>query len=100
MATRVRHYMDAEDLLAEGVGVVKKISILADARRKLADDNEFGTNALAIEAMTELMDEYGKKAMGIWAQAQVHATLATAEGPVVSSVNATRAKSEAVWATP
>lgn len=56
--TGPEHYREAERLLAEGAGVVAEI--------RAAKGDETRRDAL------------GKQAMGIWAQAQVHATLALA----------------------
>lgn len=64
------HYRRAEALLDEGEAVVRKIGELADARDDERDDDYHAY-------LTRRMDELGKKAMGIWAQAQAHATLAT-----------------------
>ena len=65
--TPQEHYERAEALLAEGVRVVGKIRDAADRRDVLGEQWDM---------FTRQMDEYGKQAMGIWAQAQVHATLA------------------------
>lgn len=54
------HYFAAEKLLDEGVATLDKI-------RDAAQEGDM-----------DLADAYGKEAMGIWAQAQVHATLALA----------------------
>ena len=54
------HYFEAEMLLRESEATVEKIR---DAHYR--DDYSAA-------------DDFGKKAMGIWAQAQVHATLALA----------------------
>ena len=64
---RREHYVAAEALLDEGVAVVKRISSLAGMR-------QMSGQAEAARFTVE-MDELGKKAMGIWAQAQVHALL-------------------------
>ncbi|AON96782.1 hypothetical protein BI081_gp031 [Mycobacterium phage Tonenili] len=87
------HYVATEDLLVEGRRVVAQISDVNDDRaitRKLlaevtAVDGE-GAEKLQREValLTERMDELGKKAMGIWAQAQVHAALARVPSDVVS----------------
>ncbi len=70
MMSPMQHYAEAERLLAEGEAVVAKI----------AEANEQCTAVGVFEqlTLTNRMDELGKKAMGIWAQAQVHATLAAA----------------------
>lgn len=69
--TPQEHKTEAERLLAEGVKVVRMISELADGR------NAYGSDQLEYRDLTRQMDEFGKKAMGTWAQAQVHATLST-----------------------
>jgi hypothetical protein len=66
--TPPEHYAEAERLLAEGGKVVTYIGVLNRSRIGSTEDQ--------FRHLTERMDEYGKKAMGIWAQAQVHATLA------------------------
>lgn len=71
--TPQEHYEQAEALLTEGVDIVNTIAMLADARA-MEHANERTDRARDV---TQRMDELGKKAMGIWAQAQVHATLAT-----------------------
>lgn len=72
--TPIEHYRKAEKLLGEGAAVVSRIGQLADERRQIAaGDPDY-------LFVTRCMDELGKKAMGVWAQAQVHATLATAVG--------------------
>jgi hypothetical protein len=63
--TPSEHYAVAEQLLKEGEVIVEKIRRVQDS------------DALQ-ETKDRLADNYGKKAMGIWAQAQVHATLSTA----------------------
>lgn len=57
-----QHYAEAERLIAAGEEVVKEI--------RAAKGNESRRDVL------------GKQAMGIWAQAQVHATLALAAAQV------------------
>jgi hypothetical protein len=76
MATSCDHYFQAEYLLAEGQAVVARISVLADERKVFNTDGTL--SLLDYERVTREMDELGKKAIGIWAQAQIHATLATA----------------------
>ena len=49
------HYREAERLIEEGQRTVARIAAVDERDRR---------------------DDFGKKAMGIWAQAQVHATLA------------------------
>lgn len=87
MPSRRAHYEEAERLLAKGVEAVAKISNVHDLREGLVQkwtEGEVGIGFLTpqqnetVRALTAKMDEYGKQAMGIWAQAQVHATLATA----------------------
>lgn len=65
------HYETAEALLEEGVGVVNRIAHAGD--RHTGEDLDL------------YRDRLGKKVMGIWAQAQVHATLALIEATSVSS---------------
>lgn len=60
------HKFFAEKLLTEG----------HETMRKLRECHEAGDRHGA--------DDYGKKAMGIWAQAQVHATLALAPDSVTN----------------
>lgn len=70
---RDKHYRRAEELLEEGVKVVRTLALLnKDRGHHLQGTDTYGR-------YTASMDELGKKAMGIWAQAQVHATLATTE---------------------
>ena len=72
--TSAQHKDRAEELIKEGERVAAQIS-------RLKDDRSGATGGLR-DDFTERMDELGKKAMGIWAQAQVHATLATVpDGP-------------------
>lgn len=92
---RAEHYAEAERLLEEGVGVVQRIGELNERRRELAerihsDTDPVPTNAVwagehQVDSMTIRMDELGKKVMGIWAQAQVHATLAAVQAHGVAS---------------
>lgn len=74
MNTREYHFSAAEQLLAEGREVV--------AQLKAANESRYDHGVLepGYATWTARMDELGKKAMGIWAQAQVHATLAGAAG--------------------
>lgn len=70
--TPAEHYARAEELLAEGVKVVEKIKaagVMFDGPLPLPHDADARIRARR--------DDLGKKAMGIWAHAQVHATLAT-----------------------
>lgn len=67
--TPLEHYAEAERLLDLGRQVVGKIADAADRRVVVGEEWDM---------LTRQMDEYGKQAMGIWAQAQVHATLARA----------------------
>lgn len=67
------HYQMAETLLAQGEDAHRKLSETADARNAWPS----GTDEYA--ALTRQMDEYGKKCIGTWLQAQVHATLATVD---------------------
>jgi hypothetical protein len=66
--TPTEHYWEAERLIAVGESVVQEIR---DIRRKGVED------AAWVESRR---DALGKQAMGIWAQAQVHATLALHPG--------------------
>lgn len=69
--TPQEHKQEAERLLAEGVKVVNQISHLDKMRQgQVITEGTY-------ESITTSMDERGKKVMGIWAQAQVHATLST-----------------------
>lgn len=87
MSDRTTHYREAEALLAEGVEAVTRIEEAAALRQRLLEDHlgpdgfsvENDEVAAQIRAITAGMDAYGRKAMGIWAQAQVHATLATVD---------------------
>ncbi len=72
--TPQEHYARAEALLIKGATVVEKIREDADRREILGEQ---------WDSLTRRMDEHGKQAMGIWAQAQVHATLATASQELV-----------------
>ena len=82
---QAKHYTEAERLLREGERVVAQINDVKDNRalkRKELSDSFTGAGSAIdlsreIDRLTDRMDELGKKAMGIWAQAQVHATLAT-----------------------
>lgn len=80
---RAQHYAEAERLLDEGDRVVDKISHLAAVREHLIAGDNLG-DVGEIQHLTQRMDEYGKQAMGIWAQAQVHATLASVNHGVCS----------------
>lgn len=68
---RAWHYARTESLIERGMAVVSKLSDTADGRKA------YGSDQHEYHDLTRQMDEYGKKAMGIWAQAQVHATLAS-----------------------
>jgi hypothetical protein len=74
--TPQEHYDRAEALLAEGAEVVGKIASASD------DYHPYGSNGgMTHDAWVRARrDDLGKKAMGIWAQAQVHATLAIVRG--------------------
>ena len=74
MANRRNHYVAAEQILVEGVKAVAKISQLADERDNIKGSGQDYDDQYS--SLTARMDEQGKKAMGCWAQAQVHATLA------------------------
>jgi len=74
------HYRETERLLNEGVDVRQRISNIADERARMkatGPEQDTAYHDEIIAGLTARMDELGKKAMGIWAQAQVHATLAT-----------------------
>ena len=91
--SRADHYVEAERLIAEGVEVVRRIESLAMNRLSIImsrPDGEVGALApydtARVELLTRQMDDRGKQAMGIWAQAQVHATLAAAASSVEDDV--------------
>lgn len=69
------HYVEAERLLAEGVEVVSKIASAPSDYHPYGP----GANLTCDQWVTKRRDELGKKVMGIWAQAQVHATLALSQ---------------------
>lgn len=73
--TPQEHYDRAEALLDEGVKVVEQI---ANVPNEPLPDHvmQYGEDEYAREWIEQRRDALGKKAMGIWAQAQVHATLA------------------------
>lgn len=73
-----QHRAEAERLLAKGVEVVDKIASAEEDRRKYAGTSFDYQGDQDTRWIATRRDELGKKAMGIWAQAQVHATLATA----------------------
>lgn len=68
------HYLAAEALLEEVKFVGAKIRELNESR-KASQVGKLGYPTRS--ELTQKMDEQGKKAMGIYAQAQVHATLAS-----------------------
>lgn len=80
MSHQAYHYATAETLLLEGQSTVDRISAIADKRKRTEQvqemDDDYRDRVVA--QLTRRMDELGKKAMGIWAQAHVHATLALA----------------------
>jgi hypothetical protein len=76
---QAEHKHLAELLLAEVQDVGAKIRAY-NVQRKEA-------SALEYMQITQKMDEQGKKAMGIYAAAQVHATLATIPDKVISGSN-------------
>jgi hypothetical protein len=88
------HYAIAQKLALEGRKVVQDISRAAEYRESMFQNfNQspgytVGTvtpdQKALIDAVTEKMDELGKKAMGIWAQGQLHATLANVPNAVAS----------------
>ena len=79
--TPEQHGEEAERLLAQGVDVINKIDMLDKVRQGIQSrtpNTDFNSdNVRSINGYTNRIEELGKKAMGIWAQAQVHATLAT-----------------------
>lgn len=85
MAPQAENKAHAEELLRAGEALVAHLSDIKGTRalaRKEADGLESkGWDVTGrrrdIQRLTEAMDEKGKKLMGIWAQAQVYATLAT-----------------------
>lgn len=69
--TPTEHYWEAERLIAEGERVAQQIR----------DVREGPGDAVGMFSSVESRrDALGKQAMGIWAQAQVHATLALYPG--------------------
>lgn len=75
------HYACAESLLADGAEVVKRISEAARMREAFQvqyrqSNSDHITLGELLREKTERIDELSRKAAGIWAQAQVHATLA------------------------
>lgn len=70
--TPQEHKEEAERLLSEGVKVVNKIALAEEERRAYAGS---ALRPADDEWIRRRRDDLGKKAMGIWAQAQVHATL-------------------------
>lgn len=77
MATQAENKAAAEDLLKEAWEVGAKIRALNEQRKQVMMDGTY-------DELTRKMDEQGKKAMGIYAQAQVYATLATIPDPIPS----------------
>lgn len=61
----IDHRREAERLIAEGERVAARIAAVHE-------------DPLTMDEVRARRDDLGKKAMGIWAQAQVHATLALA----------------------
>lgn len=83
MSTQADHYEMAEQILEEGRKAVAKIGELADERDNIQGrDDDY---VRRFNDLTNRMDEYGKKAWGCWAQAQVHATLALAQSDEVEA---------------
>ncbi len=81
-----KHYQEAERLLEEGRRVVDKIQTASLHRASIESTARLSVNdTQKVWELTRRMDELGKKAMGIWAQAQVHATLATVAIPLEPS---------------
>lgn len=73
--TPQEHYTEAERLLDEGVKVVNRIANVANEPYP-EHVMDMGEDEYTREWQERRRDALGKKAMGIWAQAQVHATLA------------------------
>ncbi|MGX9348140.1 hypothetical protein [Microbacterium sp. KNMS] len=65
---RIDHVAKANRIIAEGERAVAKVR----------EEHDRGNYNLA--------DDYGKKAMGCWAQAQVHATLALVEQQRIANI--------------
>jgi hypothetical protein len=76
--TPQEHYAEAERLIAEGEKVVEKIR---NAPREYRAAVAPGPNQS--EWVRNRRNDLGKQAMGIWAQAQVHATLGAGSYVVV-----------------
>lgn len=79
--TGPEHYRAAESLLAEGVRTVARIASIQE-------------DPLTMSEVRAARDDLGKKAMGIWAQAQVHATLAVA---AATAMTGTTGRAAAAW---
>ena len=72
--TPQEHYAEAERLIVIGEHAAGKIKLLDEGRKAYARGDDEHRD------LTEQMDEYGKKCVGVWAQAQVHATLSLGPG--------------------
>lgn len=86
MATQAENKAIAESFLVTGSEVVEKLRKVADIRKRLEKEGQEleewdsvgrTRHNHAHADLTRIMDERGKQLMGIWAQAQVYATLAT-----------------------
>lgn len=69
----VEHYREAERLIEEGQRTSARIAAIHE-------------DPLSTDEVRARRDDLSKKAMGIWAQAQVHATLAQAAATALSGV--------------
>ncbi|WP_439030267.1 hypothetical protein [Gordonia terrae] len=67
------HYREAERLIEEGRETVAKIAAVHE-------------DPMTMDEVRARRDDLGKKAMGIWAQAQAHATLGLAAATALSGV--------------
>ncbi|QDH92843.1 hypothetical protein KNU62_gp58 [Gordonia phage Bakery] len=68
-----QHYQAAERLIEEGRETVAKIAAVHE-------------DPMTMDEVRARRDDLGKRAMGIWAQAQAHATLALAAATALSGV--------------
>ncbi|UTQ77825.1 hypothetical protein [Mycolicibacterium phage Kashi_SSH1] len=89
---RHEHYIAAEDLIAEGERTAAQISDVKDQRALVRKHTP--QNRERIDHLTQRMDELGKKARGIWAQALVHAELARVEPGIDHMARLTRHRRE------
>lgn len=86
MPRRSEHYFIAEELLLEGEAVVRKIN----NAKHMFDNTGLPYPHDAEQLIRARRDDLGKQAMGIWAQAQVHATLASARETAPTGQKETR----------